>query len=266
MMQDEDLGGPTKRNPVMQAFIKISQIYQGYLDLWTPHTISRWIFAGFLVILFILRILIAQGWYIIIYALDGEGPELPTKANEEFRPFIRRLPEFKFWYSVTKSTIIALFCTMFELFNIPVFWPILVMYFITLFCITMKRQIKHMIKYRYLPFTHGKPKYQNHDGNMRNTKNILNNLLTIFSFKRFKFLFFNTYFSMINNNKYTLDILYSSGTMIEPIVLVIDYSLRSSEMVARDRSRNVVVEFIPTTVVVVVSLADDSRFLYGTDG
>lgn len=37
-------------------------------------------------------------------------------------------------------------------------------------------------------------------------------------------------------------------------------------MVARDRSRNVVVEFIPTTVVVVVSLADDSRFLYGTDG
>ena len=28
------------------------------------------------------------------------------------------------------------------MFNIPVFWPILVMYFITLFCITMKRQIK----------------------------------------------------------------------------------------------------------------------------
>ena len=26
-----------------------------------------------------------------------DGPSLPTKANEEFRPFIRRLPEFKFW-------------------------------------------------------------------------------------------------------------------------------------------------------------------------
>ena len=26
-----------------------------------------------------------------------EGPSLPTKQNEEFRPFIRRLPEFKFW-------------------------------------------------------------------------------------------------------------------------------------------------------------------------
>lgn len=73
---------------------------------------------------------------------DGEGPELPTRSNEEFRPFIRRLPEFKFWYSVTKSTVVAMICTLFDCFNIPVFWPILVMYFITLFCITMKRQIK----------------------------------------------------------------------------------------------------------------------------
>jgi len=37
---------------------------------------------------------------------------------------------------------------------------ILVMYFITIFCITMKRQIKHMIRFRYLPFTWGKPKFQ----------------------------------------------------------------------------------------------------------
>ena len=28
-----------------------------------------------------------------------------------------------------------------------------------LFVLTMKRQIKHMIKHRYLPFTHGKQKY-----------------------------------------------------------------------------------------------------------
>lgn len=77
-----------------------------------------------------------------ISVLDDAGPELPTRANEEFRPFIRRLPEFKFWYSVTKSTLIAVVCTFFEVFNVPVFWPILVMYFFTLFGITMKRQIK----------------------------------------------------------------------------------------------------------------------------
>lgn len=74
--------------------------------------------------------------------VDDQGPELPTKANEEFRPFIRRLPEFKFWYAISKSTVIGIICTFFEVFNVPVFWPILVMYFITLFCITMKRQIR----------------------------------------------------------------------------------------------------------------------------
>lgn len=78
---------------------------------------------------------------------DDQGPELPTRSNEEFRPFIRRLPEFKFWYAISKSTVIAIVCTFFDVFNIPVFWPILVMYFITLFCITMKRQIKVNLVY-----------------------------------------------------------------------------------------------------------------------
>ncbi|KAG7198853.1 hypothetical protein KM043_015680 [Ampulex compressa] len=186
MMQDEDLGGPASRNVFSQTITRISQIYQRYLDLWTPHAVSRWIFVLILVVIFILRIALSQGWYIVTYALgiyhlnlfiafltpkidpamdfdDGDGPELPTRSNEEFRPFIRRLPEFKFWYSVTKSTLFAMFCTLFDCFNIPVFWPILALYFITLFCITMKRQIKHMIKYRYVPLTYGKPTYQNHE-------------------------------------------------------------------------------------------------------
>ena len=28
---------------------------------------------------------------------EDEGPTLPTNSDDEFRPFIRRLPEFKFW-------------------------------------------------------------------------------------------------------------------------------------------------------------------------
>lgn len=115
-----------------------------------------------------------------IFLVADEGPELPTRSAEEFRPFIRRLPEFKFWLSATKATVVALSMAFFEVFNIPVFWPILVVYFILLFCLTMKRQIKvrefveivgciwesvfqHMIKYRYLPFSLGKPKYAGRD-------------------------------------------------------------------------------------------------------
>ena len=134
--------------------------------IWTESIIDS--NAGF-EILFQQILYYFQGWYIVTYALAiyhlnlllafltpkidpalaqleaeeaDDGLELPVKQNDEFRPFIRRLPEFKFWYSATKATVIAFCCTFFEFFNIPVFWPILVMYFITLFCITMKRQIK----------------------------------------------------------------------------------------------------------------------------
>lgn len=75
------------------------------------------------------------------------------------RPFARRLPEFKFWYSYIRATITALGMTFFEVFDIPVFWPILLLYFLALFFITMKRQIRHMIKHRYVPWSWGKQKY-----------------------------------------------------------------------------------------------------------
>ena len=45
-------------------------------------------------------------------------------------------------FSMTRAVLIAMICTFFSMFNIPVFWPILVLYFIILFAITMKKQIK----------------------------------------------------------------------------------------------------------------------------
>jgi hypothetical protein len=75
------------------------------------------------------------------------------------RPFARRLPEFKFWYSLTRSVVMAFFMTFFEIFDVPVFWPILLMYFFILFFVTMKRQINHMVKHRYVPWSFGKKKY-----------------------------------------------------------------------------------------------------------
>uniref|UniRef100_A0A8C5WB79 Protein RER1 n=1 Tax=Leptobrachium leishanense TaxID=445787 RepID=A0A8C5WB79_9ANUR len=163
-----------------------TKIYQSWLDKSTPYIAVRWLMTLGMCLLYGIRVYILQGWYIVTYALgifhlnlfiaflspkvdpslmedSDEGPSLPTKQNEEFRPFIRRLTEFKFWHSATKGIVIAMCCTFFDFFNVPVFWPILVMYFIILFCITMKRQIKHMIKYRYIPFTHGKRKYRGKD-------------------------------------------------------------------------------------------------------
>jgi hypothetical protein len=47
---------------------------------------------------------------------DGNASGLPTKEDQEFRPFVRRLPEFKFWYSTTKAIAIGFFCSWFEIF------------------------------------------------------------------------------------------------------------------------------------------------------
>lgn len=171
--------------PTVSVATKLSRIYQTWLDKTVPFLVPRWVAFFLLYLVYFVRVYMLQGWYIVTYALaiyhlnlfiaflspkvdpsiyqddsDDDGPELPTKSGEEFRPFIRRLPEFKFWHSAVKAIVIATVCTFFELFNVPVFWPILVMYFIILFCVTMKRQIRHMIKYRYLPFTHGKTKYK----------------------------------------------------------------------------------------------------------
>lgn len=67
---------------------------------------------------------------------DGAAGTLPTKQDEEFRPFIRRLPEFKFWHSATRAVAISFLCSWFEVFNVPVFWPVLVMYWMMLFVLT----------------------------------------------------------------------------------------------------------------------------------
>jgi hypothetical protein len=166
---------------------KLSRRYQALLDQSTPHVLYRWIGTGVLLFFFFVRVFVAQGWYIVAYALgiyllnlflaflqpkfdpsndamdtemeDGGVGILPTRQDEEFRPFIRRLPEFKFWHSATRAVGISFLCSWFEIFNVPVFWPVLVMYWFMLFILTMRKQIQHMIKYRYVPFSFGKAKY-----------------------------------------------------------------------------------------------------------
>ncbi|GMH23568.1 hypothetical protein Nepgr_025411 [Nepenthes gracilis] len=174
-------GSPsTEPPPVIQKLQNVSRIYQYYLDKTTPHSIFRWIGTLVLAAIYGLRVFYVQGFYIVTYALGiyilnlligflsplvdpelevSDGPLLPTKGSDEFKPFIRRLPEFKFWYSVTKAVCIAFVMTFFSAFDVPVFWPILLCYWFVLFILTMKRQIAHMVKHRYLPFSIGKQKY-----------------------------------------------------------------------------------------------------------
>lgn len=174
----------------------ISVWHQNLVDKLAPHKVVRWLIALFLLFVYILRVYYIQGFHIISYALAiyllslfiasispkvdpafadiyDESPTLPRTEGEEFRPFIPRLLEAKFWLSTVRAITISILCTFFPFLDIPVFWPILVMYFIMLFTLMMKRQIKHMIRYRYVPFTYGKPKHTGGKEPMASTSTVI---------------------------------------------------------------------------------------------
>lgn len=173
------------QNEFLHMKRRATTTYQFYLDKITPFTVQRWAAFYVLVMIFMLRIFWTEGWFIICYThaiyllslflafltpkfdpsleqeLNNESLEEGTSTldEDEFRPFIRRLPEFKFWHKATVATIFALFCSFIPFLDIPVFWPILLIYFIVLFTLTMKKQISHMVKYKYFPWDLGKKKY-----------------------------------------------------------------------------------------------------------
>lgn len=173
-------GGPEGSFPPPQLaarIAKMTRLYQHYLDKTTVWIKARWCAAlGFLVA-YCVRVYIKQGFYIVTYGLgiyllnlligflspavdpDTEEGALPVSDKEEFRPFTRRLPEFKFWVGVMKAELTALLLSSFDAFDLPVFWPILLAYFVLLVGLTMKDRIKHMIKHNYLPFSYGKQTY-----------------------------------------------------------------------------------------------------------
>jgi hypothetical protein len=61
---------------------------------------------------------------------------------------------------VVKAVGLSFFLTFIPFFDIPVFWPILVIYFFALCFMTMRRQIAHMWKHKYIPFDIGKKTYK----------------------------------------------------------------------------------------------------------
>jgi len=176
--------GDANVNAYEQALATMNRAKQRALDRSVPKTLERWIAYAACALAYGARAYTVRGYYIVTYGLGiynlnlligfltpgkdveslgrarEDGPTLPTTASErEFKPFVRKLPEFKFWWMSMKSIGVAFVMTFVPIFDVPVFWPILLMYFLMLFFMTMKQQVRHMIKHRYVPFTTGKKKY-----------------------------------------------------------------------------------------------------------
>lgn len=166
----------------MSEFLtRLKQIFITYEGKITPLICQRWTFSFILLVLYGSRIVSTQGFHVITYCLsifllnlflrfltpiksdleeeELDNPVLPIYDKEEFKPFIRQLNEYVFWKQFTIASLLATICTFCQSLDFPVFWPVLVMYFIISFLVTMKRQIAHMIKHRYIPFDYGKRKY-----------------------------------------------------------------------------------------------------------
>ena len=108
----------TANSPVAKWRDDFSKAFQYYLDRSTPHTLYRWLGTLAVALIYVLRVYIVQGFYVVSYgvgiyilnlmigflspkvdpeleALDGAG--WATKEYDEFKPLIGRLPEFKCW-------------------------------------------------------------------------------------------------------------------------------------------------------------------------
>ncbi|CDO64091.1 retrieval receptor for endoplasmic reticulum membrane proteins, putative [Plasmodium reichenowi] len=186
---------------------KLINTHNYYVDKTTLYIKTRWFTLLGLFITYILRVYYVTGFYVVSYALaifllnlflrfltphnieeiyeqyenENNGLLLPMKQThetknpnnpddkKEFRPFLRKLNEFKFWLYSTRAICISIFCTFFSFLDIPVFWPLLLFYFICLFFATMKQQIKNMIRFKYLPFNTSTK--QTYGSVVRGTKN-----------------------------------------------------------------------------------------------
>ncbi|KAJ6681953.1 PROTEIN RER1 [Salix koriyanagi] len=123
----------TPATTISRCSYAVSRRYQHFLDQTVPHVLYRWLSCLIVVLIYAIRVYLVQGFYIITY-------------------------------SITKAFCIAFVMTFFFVFDVPVFWPILLIYWVMLFLLTMRRQISHMIKYRYVPFSTGKQRYDGKKG------------------------------------------------------------------------------------------------------
>ncbi|GKT31813.1 Retrieval of early ER protein Rer1 like protein [Aduncisulcus paluster] len=173
---------------------RTDRILDKYLNISIPYKQQRWIVLGIYAFLFILRCILSSApfhYVLVMYCLyvytivhlllvltpnkmpvdmlqdkDEEGLSvdmlrLPTRDDErdddEYKPFIPKLPEFKFWWLLVKAHTIAFICTFFPILDIPVYWPILIIYLVVVVVSTFSSEYKKWVEYNYVPFDFLRP-------------------------------------------------------------------------------------------------------------
>lgn len=140
---------------------------------------ERWILTIITYFLFIIKCVIYDSYYALLYILsfyyiqniilfitpkdvpsihdedeDEDMYEIPdtvfNKSDDpDEKPIIRKISEFSLWEKITFFTLLCHLLSYFEVFNIPVWWPMLLIYFVIVSVLIVFKQRSHMNKYNY---------------------------------------------------------------------------------------------------------------------
>lgn len=84
---------------------------------------------------------------------SASNTDIPYTMRGDDQPALRSLTEFNLWKKVMVALLVALLvalpCTFFAVFLIPVYWPFLLGYFVLLVGSSVRKHYKHMQKYGY---------------------------------------------------------------------------------------------------------------------
>ena len=153
--------------------------FQKRIDALVIHKRNRWIAFAVAILLFLARMLYLQGYFAVCYILgfyilqnvilfltpsslpsiqDEEEDEehvyeIPDsqleKSEDSSKPVVRKLGEFNLWKKLMLAALLSLATTFVEFLDFPVFWPILLFYFIIVSVSIYLKQRRHMKKYGY---------------------------------------------------------------------------------------------------------------------
>lgn len=161
--------------------MNIDSVHQILIDKTGPKIWLRWTFFGVLLLLFFMKIFVTGSHHLIAYCLgvylvhgfvlfatpkderipdpfeeddinDIENDYTPVSVDNNLRPFIRNMPEFTYWLFCIKIVIGSLLLSMFSFTDIPVYTPILVLYFVFMISATVIKLWRHSSKYNYSLF------------------------------------------------------------------------------------------------------------------
>ncbi|GIQ82264.1 retrieval of early ER protein Rer1 [Kipferlia bialata] len=159
--------GPVSPPETLPEFMKAksSTVFDqidSVLNMTIPMKNERWIGLAVVAAIYLLRVIVTGRFYLITYCLylyaagkfvlfvtprvtgdsmQDDMPSLPTSSGDEYKPFVRKLPEYKFWRTLAEGQAMAAVASLFPFFDIPVYAPILVIYLCLLGFVLVKQEL-----------------------------------------------------------------------------------------------------------------------------